>query len=109
MRNTKFIIKGKTIDENSRCIHYHSELDIISIKFKCCNDYYPCYYCHQEEAKHPSEIWEKNEFDTRAILCGNCKNEMTIHQYLNCNNQCIFCDSKFNPKCANHNHLYFEV
>ncbi len=105
---TALNIKGNPIDNETRCIHYHSVLDIIAIKFKCCNAYYPCYNCHQEEAGHPSAFWKINEQHQKAILCGKCKQEMTISQYLNCSNQCIFCRSKFNPKCAEHYHLYFE-
>ena len=103
-----FSIKGKPIDDKTRCIHYHSTLDVIAIKFKCCHQYYPCYTCHQEEADHLAETWKQNEFDTKAILCGVCKNELTIHEYLTSNNQCPFCKTSFNPKCKNHHHLYFE-
>ncbi len=102
-------IKGKTVDDQARCIHYHSPLDIIAIKFKCCNNYYPCYYCHDEEQDHQAEIWEKSERDTKAILCGVCKQEISILQYLNCNNLCPNCKSKFNSKCTNHYELYFET
>ena len=102
------IIKGKIIDDQTRCIHYHSAKDIVAIKFKCCHTYYPCYYCHQEETEHPVEVWKKNEHNTKAIICGICKHEMTIEQYLNCNNACPFCDNKFNPNCSNHYHFYFE-
>ena len=102
------IIKGKTVDDQTRCVHYHSPLDIIAIKFKCCNAYYSCYYCHQEETDHPAELWKKNEHTTKAILCGICKQEITIEQYLKSDNICPSCESKFNPNCAHHYHLYFE-
>ncbi len=105
---TSIIIKGKPIDDYSRCEHYHSLLDIIAVKFKCCNDYYCCVYCHTEGTDHAVQVWKKKEFTTRAILCGLCKNEMTINQYLNGNNQCISCGSKFNPNCSKHHHFYFE-
>lgn len=39
---------GKPIDHQIRCIHYHTTNDIIAIKFKCCDQYYPCYSCHDE-------------------------------------------------------------
>jgi len=100
-------IKGKTTDNQTRCIHYNSLLDVIAIKFKCCDTYYPCYYCHAEEAGHPALRWKQNEFDTKAVLCGVCKHEMTIAQYLSCNYHCPVCNAAFNPKCSNHNHLYF--
>ena len=102
-------VKGKTVDEQTRCTHYHSPLDVIAIKFKCCDTYYPCFYCHEETAGHKAEVWSKNEFDTRAILCGICKQEMTINEYLHSNYQCPHCSAGFNPKCSNHNHLYFET
>ena len=102
------IVKGKITDDETRCVHYHSLLDVIAIKFKCCNQYYPCYTCHEEAADHAAKTWSKNEFGTKAILCGVCKNELTIHEYLTSNNQCPFCKTPFNPKCKNHQHLYFE-
>lgn len=101
-------VKGKLTDEQTRCVHYHSPLDIIAIKFKCCNEYYACYRCHAEQAGHTSRVWAKNEFDTKAILCGACKSEMSIAVYYDCNYQCPFCRALFNPGCKNHNHLYFE-
>lgn len=102
-------IKGKPVDEQTRCEHYHSPLDVIAIKFKCCNTYYPCFYCHEETAGHQAEVWNKNEFDTKAILCGVCQEEMTINEYQHSNYQCPHCSTHFNPRCSNHNHLYFEV
>ncbi|HEX3023853.1 MAG TPA: hypothetical protein VHP12_01465, partial [Chitinophagaceae bacterium] len=60
-------------------------------------------------ADHQPQVWQKNEFDTKAILCGNCFNELTIAQYLESNYQCPFCEAAFNPRCSNHNHFYFEV
>ena len=102
------IIKGKILDDQTRCIHYHSPLDIIAIKFKCCNDYYPCYYCHEEGTDHNVETWEKNEYNIKAVLCGVCKYEMTIQEYFDSLNKCPSCGSKFNPKCNDHHHFYFE-
>ncbi len=101
-------IHGKLWDNETRCEHYHSQKDIIAIRFKCCNEYYCCYHCHKEEAGHLASVWTKNEFKTDAIFCGNCKNEMSIAAYLNCTYKCPFCQAAFNPGCANHNHFYFE-
>jgi uncharacterized CHY-type Zn-finger protein len=102
-------VKGKSIDDQTRCVHYHSPVDVIAIKFKCCGEYYPCYYCHEEEAEHQAKVWYKNEWDTRAILCGVCKNELTIHEYLACSDRCPFCNASFNPNCNKHYHLYFQM
>lgn len=103
------IVKGKLVDDNTRCIHYHSSLDIIAVKFKCCGEYYPCYYCHQEEAGHAAIVWDRSALNTKAILCGICFHEMSIAEYKACNYRCPFCEAAFNPKCVNHDHLYFET
>ena len=102
-------IKGRVIDDETRCVHYHSELDIIAIKFKCCFMYYPCHLCHEEVAGHPKQIWSPDEFETKAILCGHCGNEMTISQYLRSDSTCAYCNASFNPSCKNHWHLYFDI
>lgn len=102
------IIKGKPVDGEARCKHYNSPLDIIAIKMKCCNTYYPCIHCHNETAGHGVQLWQQYEFDTKAVLCGACKNELTIYQYLKSGYTCPLCNASFNPKCSNHNHLYFQ-
>jgi uncharacterized CHY-type Zn-finger protein len=102
-------IFGKPVDNQTRCEHWHSALDIIAIKFKCCEKYYPCYSCHEETADHEAKVWPRNEFDTKAILCGVCGTELSIKDYMGCNNTCPKCASLFNPGCSKHYHLYFEV
>lgn len=102
-------IYGKPIDQQTRCQHWHSELDIIAIKFHCCDKYFPCFSCHEETADHESSVWPKAEFDTKAILCGVCGSELSITDYQNSNNTCPTCQSAFNPGCSKHYHLYFET
>ena len=101
-------VKGTLVDSETRCTHYHSKLDIIAIKFKCCNDYYPCFQCHEESVTHQPLVWQREEWDTKAILCGACKQELTINEYFNSNNHCAYCHAAFNPNCSRHYHLYFE-
>lgn len=102
-------VNGALVDQHTRCKHYHKDVDIIAIKFKCCQTYYPCYKCHEEHANHPAETWEKEDFNQKAILCGQCGTEMTIQGYFNSNSVCPHCNSSFNPGCKNHAHLYFDV
>ncbi|MCB0492011.1 MAG: chromophore lyase [Cyclobacteriaceae bacterium] len=102
-------INGKIIDNETRCTHYHSSNDVIAIKFKCCNQYYPCHQCHEEDAGHSAEVWSTNDFDKMAVFCGVCKTELTIHQYLDSHNGCPHCKASFNPNCSKHYHLYFET
>jgi uncharacterized CHY-type Zn-finger protein len=100
---------GKPVDQQTRCTHWHSQLDIIAIKFKCCGKYYPCFSCHEEEADHSHQIWSKKEFGEKAILCGVCGNELSIENYMASDNTCPHCQASFNPGCSNHYHLYFET
>ena len=100
---------GRVIDDNTRCEHYHSPVDIIAIKFKCCSKYYPCFQCHKETAGHEAQIWSKDEWDTKAVLCGACKTELTIHEYMRSGNRCPNCQAEFNPNCSKHYHLYFQA
>lgn len=101
------MVYGKIIDEETRCVHYKTENDIVAIKFRCCVKYYPCYKCHEESEEHKIEKWKTDEFDEKAILCGVCNTEHTITEYIN-RDKCKKCDSEFNSNCRFHRHLYFE-
>ena len=100
---------GTNVDAQTRCAHYDSEIDIIAIKFKCCEKWFPCYQCHVEHTNHSPEVWSVGESDTKAILCGNCGHQMSISEYVKCLSFCPECRSRFNPGCANHYDLYFET
>ena len=102
-------VKGREVDPQTRCAHYHKEIDIIAIRFKCCGDWFPCFECHRERADHPAKVWAGGEFATKAILCGSCGHQLTIAEYLECDSVCPNCRGFFNPGCANHYHLYFET
>jgi uncharacterized CHY-type Zn-finger protein len=101
------MLSGYLLDDQTRCIHYHSEKDVIAIRFKCCGVYYPCYECHTALAGHEAKPWPKTDHNQLAILCGVCKNQLTIEQYLNCGYQCPYCGTSFNPNCSKHYYLYF--
>ena len=101
-------MKGKPIDDQTRCVHYHTDKDVIAIRFKCCGEFYPCYACHAETAGHNARGWPKAEWDSKAILCGVCNNELTINEYLTCGDECPNCKAQFNPNCSLHYGLYFE-
>ncbi|MCS4486408.1 CHY zinc finger protein [Staphylococcus americanisciuri] len=102
-------VYGATVDNETRCKHYHTEVDIIAIKFKCCNKYYPCIHCHNEAESHSAEQWPTKTFDNeKAVLCGVCQHEMTIHTYMQVTS-CPHCHSLFNSRCQAHYPYYFEV
>ncbi|HCX8984100.1 TPA: hypothetical protein RLW86_001481 [Staphylococcus aureus] len=101
-------VYGSLIDTETRCRHYFTEEDIIAIKFKCCNKYYPCYKCHNEFEKHAIKRWSEPSFNEKAILCGVCKHELTINEYMMVE-RCPNCQSRFNNRCKYHYHIYFEI
>lgn len=103
------LVYGRVIDGLTRCSHYHSLLDIIAIKFPCCNRYYPCFDCHEECAAHRGETWPKSRWEEKAILCGACGTEHSINAYLKDPSRCPACKARFNPRCSLHHHLYFET
>jgi uncharacterized CHY-type Zn-finger protein len=100
-------VRGLHLDRQTRCAHYHSSLDIIAIKMKCCGVYYACKDCHIALADHAISVWPRGEFHQHAVLCGTCGRELTIHEYLQCDSRCPHCRAAFNPACAHHHHCYF--
>jgi uncharacterized CHY-type Zn-finger protein len=75
---------------------------------RCCGVYYACKNCHAELADHPIEVWPQLEWEEKAILCGFCRTELSIRDYLNGGCRCSRCGADFNPKCQNHYGDYFE-
>jgi len=108
MHTHGFNVKGAT-DKETRCRHYHQEIDRIAIKFYCCGNYFPCYQCHAEYGCGEAQVWPRSRFLESAILCGACGEELSIDTYLNSGYHCPNCTATFNPGCANHGHLYFDV
>ena len=102
-------VRGIDLDPQTRCAHYHSALDIIAIKMKCCGIYYACKDCHDTLADHAIQVWPHSEWDQPTVLCGACGQELTTTQYMTCNNHCPSCKAPFNPGCRNHYHFYFEL
>jgi uncharacterized CHY-type Zn-finger protein len=103
------LVRGVDLDPQTRCAHYHSPLDVIAIKMRCCDTYWACRACHDEQAGHPAQVWPLADFDAPAILCGVCQVELSVTAYQTCGNRCPACDAAFNPGCRNHYHLYFET
>lgn len=100
-------VLGVDLDASTRCAHYHSELDIIAIKLRCCGEYYACKECHDVLADHDVLPWPLDAYGTRAVLCGACGAELTIGAYLASGNRCPACGAAFNPRCSAHYHFYF--
>jgi uncharacterized CHY-type Zn-finger protein len=100
-------VKGVNVDAQTRCAHWHSPRDVVAIRVKCCGVYYACNDCHDELAGHAIEAWPRSDKNTLAVLCGVCGAELTIRQYLHCDDRCPNCAAEFNPGCRTHHHFYF--
>jgi len=103
---TTTTVHGRLLDDETRCAHWHTELDVIAIRFACCGEYYACRDCHDELAEHEPAVWPAGDRSTRAVLCGVCETELTIGQYAAVE-ACPACASEFNPGCRLHWNLYF--
>lgn len=101
-------VYGRTTDDATRCVHYQTPADIVAIKFTCCGRFYPCFQCHSECETHPALQWPETQWSEKAILCGECRTEMTITDYRQ-TTKCLSCGAGFNPGCSTHAHLYFQL
>ena len=102
-------VVGCGVDPQTRCAHYHGATDVVALKFKCCGGWHPCIECHRAQADHDAVVWPVAERQERAVLCGVCGHQLTIAAYLACGFACPRCAAAFNPGCASHYHLYFEM
>lgn len=102
-------VRGETVDDETRCVHWDSDEDLVAFLFKCCDRWYPCRACHDAEADHEAVTWGPGEVDVHAVLCGACSRTMTIDTYVTCSHICPFCGADFNPGCRDHWDRYFEL
>jgi uncharacterized CHY-type Zn-finger protein len=102
-------VRGVGLDPQTRCVHYHTAADVIAIKMKCCGLYYACKACHEALAEHEIEVWPRDQRMQKAVLCGSCRTELTINDYMASEHRCPACGAEFNPGCRKHYHFYFEL
>jgi len=103
------LVRGIALDGQTRCAHYHTDQDVIAIKFACCETYYPCFQCHDACVDHDAERWPREAFDEPGVLCGVCGSELTAVEYLDCDHECPYCGAAFNPSCRDHHSQYFAI
>lgn len=102
-------VRGVGLDPETRCAHYASERDVVSIRFACCDAYYPCFRCHAAVTDHDPEQVPSEAFDDPGVLCGVCGAALSVRSYLDCDHECPACGAAFNPGCAAHHGRYFEM
>ena len=92
-------INGLLVDNESRCQHYHSPLDIVALKCYDCQKYYACYQCHDHIEDHRFRAYPCHIRQDKVVICGVCLHEMTIENYQK-SISCSHCHSRFNPACS---------
>lgn len=102
-------VYGVDVDDATRCAHYDTERDVVAIRFACCDRYYPCHACHDAVADHDAERVAREAFADPAVLCGACGTALSVATYLDAEHACPACEHAFNPGCAKHADLYFDV
>ena len=95
-------IYGLVIDQDGRCIHYHSKLDIVANKCSICHKYWACYECHNQLSNHNFGPYNPNFI---SVLCGHCQQRFTYKDY-ELIRSCSSCLQAFNPKCSLHKGIY---
>lgn len=99
------------------CLHWHSPLDVVAIRFHCCRRTYPCLHCHDEAEDHPVTPWPTatdTDLAENAVLCRVCGTWLSVGEYLGVYQgaggpECPHCRAAFNPGCSLHAHIYFDV
>ena len=101
-------LRGVAVDDDTRCRHWHDRVDVVALRFACCDTYYPCAACHAETTAHETDRLSRGQFDEQAVLCGVCRTTLSVETYLDAGDDCPACGASFNPDCRSHHHLYFE-
>ena len=125
-------LRGVAVGPETRCAHWDAPVDVVALRFGCCETYYPCDACHDAVTDHEAEPWPRDRFAEPAVLCGVCGATLSAREYLDgdgearcasgseglCpsgsrakpdDDQCPRCDADFNPGCRAHRDRYFEV
>lgn len=88
------------------CPHYASELDIVLNKCAICLTYWPCYRCHALAEDHQFGPMPVAAPD--SVKCAKCGYVMGFYEYRK-TTACPGCGRGFNPGCATHASIYFEL
>ena len=101
-------LRGVAVDPETRCAHWDDPVDVVALRFGCCETFSPCRACHAATAEHDPEPWPRDRFDEPAVLCGVCGAKLSARAYLDGDDACPDCGAAFNPGCRRHRDRYFE-
>ncbi|MEM1057086.1 MAG: hypothetical protein AAGI52_16310 [Bacteroidota bacterium] len=102
-------LRGVEVDAQTRCAHYDGLHDIIALRSAGDETFAPCHQCHEATTGQPFQPWPADRFDEPAVYCGACRETLTATEYLASPEACPRCGTAFNPGCAAHHELYFEI
>ncbi|BBE41205.1 CHY zinc finger protein [Streptococcus dysgalactiae] len=94
---------GIDLDQEYRCLHYHTTLDIVGLKCAFCQTYYACYHCHDQLTEHA--FVPTGSAEMFPVICGHCRKLLSRAEYAS--GHCPYCQSPFNPACHRHKDIYF--
>lgn len=100
---TGISLYGEELDQEGRCRHYHTDLDVVALKCAKCGRYYACYHCHDALEDH--SFVPTDETEPYPVLCGSCGQRLTYEEYSK--GHCPYCGHPFNPRCSRHHDIYF--
>ncbi|OFI49317.1 hypothetical protein BG261_01675 [Floricoccus tropicus] len=100
-------VYGFLVDNQGRCQHYHTDLDIIANRCQICNKLYSCFKCHDENELHSFEGFDFNS-NKLSVMCCVCGQEFSYKIYSELTN-CPSCKSAFNPRCKLHKNIYTKA
>ena len=116
-------LRGVAVDPETRCAHWDDPVDVVALRFGCCETYYPCDACHDAATDHEAEPWPRDRFGEPAVLCGVCGATLSAREYLDGGGEaqpgdgsaepdgdaCPRCGADFNPGCRAHRDRYFKA
>ncbi|MFB6091634.1 MAG: CHY zinc finger protein [Haloquadratum sp.] len=102
-------LRGVAVDPETRCAHWDDPVDVVALRFGCCETFSPCHECHARTADHDPEPWPRERFDEPAVLCGVCGTTLSAETYLAADDVCPECGAAFNPGCRRHRDRYLEL
>ncbi len=70
---------GIDLDQEYRCLHYHTPLDIVGLKCAFCQTYYACYHCHDQLTDHA--FVPTGHQETSPVICGHCRKLLSLAEY----------------------------
>lgn len=94
-------IRGIDVDAQSRCAHWHSDVDVVANTCGACHELWACALCHDELADHRFAPVDRH---LPSVMCGACGRMMTHAEY---GASCPSCGHPFNPGCKLHEDTYF--